>query len=192
MADPIYILPLADPTIYILGNVNIPRYLPVVGDTPDTPLPGGSLNLKGVQVFDQLEFVAPAANPNNNAIYPTVNLIMQTALLEVTMTRNIVKTSIQGRNGTIKEYISDGDYIITVRGAIVAPTNVYPAFDVAQLVNYCQIQDSIEVHCPFLNSFHVASIVIDSYNIAQKMGYRNMVPFELNCSSDIPLEIQLK
>jgi hypothetical protein len=192
MADPIFILPLADPTVYVLGNVNIPRYLPIIPDTSDTPLPGGSLNLNGVPVFDQLEFVAPAASPNGNAIYPTVNLVMQTVILEVNMTRNIVKTVIQGRNGTIKEYISDGDYMITVRGAIVAKTNVYPKFDVAQLVNYCQIQDSITVKCSFLNDFHIQSLVIDSYNIAQKVGYRNMVPFELNCSSDTDLGIQLK
>ena len=42
-------------------------------------------------------------------------------LLEVTQTKIIIKTPVQGRNGTVKEYISDGDYIVNIRGGLFSP-----------------------------------------------------------------------
>ena len=39
--------------------------------------------------------------------------------IEINQTKHIVKTKIAGRSGTIKEHISDGDYIIRVKGLFV-------------------------------------------------------------------------
>ena len=42
------------------------------------------------------------------------SLLFQEVVISVTQERNIVTTSLQGRDGTIKEYISNGDYGITL------------------------------------------------------------------------------
>lgn len=42
------------------------------------------------------------------------SLLFQEVVISVSQERNIVTTSLQGRDGTIKEYISNGDYGITL------------------------------------------------------------------------------
>ena len=40
------------------------------------------------------------------------------AVIEISNTRNIVKTEIQGRDGTVKEFINNGDYQISIKGIL--------------------------------------------------------------------------
>ena len=38
--------------------------------------------------------------------------------MEISNTRNIVKTDIQGRDGSVKEFINNGDYQISIKGIL--------------------------------------------------------------------------
>ncbi|MEI8137589.1 MAG: DUF6046 domain-containing protein, partial [Bacteroidota bacterium] len=53
-------------------------------------------------------------------------IVIDTALFNVTQTKNIITTSIQGRNGTVKEYISLGDYNVTIKGVLTGTNGLYP------------------------------------------------------------------
>lgn len=119
-------------------------------------------------------------------------LRIDTVLFTVEMPKNIVKTAIQGRNGTVKEYISNGDYMVNIKGAIVSPFPlVFPREDVDLLIRYCQLNTQIPVISFFLDLFGITSVVIERYVISEKLGSRNEVPFEIDAVSDRPLEFQL-
>lgn len=168
------------------ANQSIPRYVILPEAIND---PAIATSYLGSPVYDQLILKVPALNPG----LITTDLIMQTILLEVNQERLIQKTSIQGRNGTVKEYISDGDYMISIRGAMVSPySNHFPFSDITDLVRFCKIQDSIAIASKFLGYFGINSIVIEKYRIAEKMGSRNEVPFEIQAVSDYPIEFLLK
>lgn len=141
----------------------------------------------GTPVFSNLIFDAEPDTPENFA------LEIDTVLMTVSMTKNIVKTPLQGRDGTVKEYISDGDYMVDIRGEIVSEQpNVYPKDLVARLVNLCRVKHQLNVSSFFLQLFSVSAIVIDDYEVAEKLGSRNSVPFSIRASSDTPIELQLK
>lgn len=114
---------------------------------------------------------------------------LQTVLADVTMTKNIVKTAMQGVDGTIKEYISDGDYEITIRGMVVSQGNEYPQDDATTLHQLCLVKDALVVENEFLQLFDIYNIVIEAYNFPQQEGFRNTQLFELQCISDKPIEI---
>ena len=46
--------------------------------------------------------------PNSDKVYRLPVMTFQAILISVSFPRNIVKTEIQGRNGTVKEYIGEG------------------------------------------------------------------------------------
>lgn len=49
---------------------------------------------------------------------PKKSIQLLWVLADVNMEFNIVKTKIQGRDGSVKEYISEGDHSIKIRGAL--------------------------------------------------------------------------
>ncbi len=127
------------------------------------------------------------------------SFLIPTVLIEVTQTRNIVTTAIQGRNGTIKEFISDGDFIVTLTGIIngenrdgkvVDIGNFFPQADVAELINICKATVPITITSDFLGLFELDSFVITSYNIPQREGSRDMQPFQITMLSDVPIDLE--
>lgn len=117
-------------------------------------------------------------------------LNMSTVLIEVSQTKNIVTTSVQGRNGTIKEYISDGDYLISLRGILVSETSdAYPVNQVQEFIDLMKVQSDLPIVSPFLQLFEIYNIVITDYRLPQVVGYQNQQPFEINCISDEPIEL---
>lgn len=148
----------------------------------------------GLPVFDIITF-----GDTNGLRYKTLNgeiisigrLDLGTVLCTVNMTKNIVATPIQGRNGTVKEYISDGDYVINIKGLIVSPAQEsFPEVEFNVLKKYCDAPVEIPVASTFLNRFGIKSFVIQDYRFDQTEGMRNVQAFEINCLSDQPIELK--
>tara|TARA_R110000868_G_scaffold38092_2_gene133841 strand:+ start:2921 stop:3532 length:612 start_codon:yes stop_codon:yes gene_type:complete len=115
------------------------------------------------------------------------------ALIEVSMAKNIIKTAVAGRNGTIKEYISDGDFSVTIRGALYTEQpNQFPLALVQRMKQICSVPDAISVYSPFLDLFSINSLVIESYSFPQIQASYNMQPFEIKCISDSPVEFKIR
>lgn len=121
-----------------------------------------------------------------------ITLQLLTVLCVVNMQKNIVKTVIQGRNGTVKEYISDGDYQIQIVGGFFdQQKDRYPIEKVQDLITICKLSEAVEVYSPFLQLFNIYEIVIESYEIPQDKGKQNSQLFNLKCVSDEPLPLTL-
>ena len=126
-------------------------------------------------------------------------LIIPAAIIEVTQSKNIITTAIQGRAGTVKQFVSDGDFLITVTGLIVGQNvdgevidigNNYPFDDVQKLVTICKVPDPISVVSTFLGSiFGINEVVITNYNIPQKEASRDTQPFQISMLSDVPIDL---
>ncbi|NNV54525.1 DUF6046 domain-containing protein [Limnovirga soli] len=123
----------------------------------------------------------------------TQQLQLLWVLADVAMTRNIVKTTINGRNGTVKEYISNGDYIVTLRGAFSSTfTRTYPKAQVEQLVKLCELPEPLKVVSEYLLLFNIHNLVVEDYSMGQIEGTPNLQRFEIKCSSDEPLILRKK
>ena len=119
------------------------------------------------------------------------SLEIDMVLIDVSMSKNIIKTPIQGMNGTVKEYISDGDYVINIQGGIFnnKDSNAYPEDDVLTLIEICQKQESIRVISKFLEHFDISDIVIENYKLSAKEATSNVQFFTINAISDMPKEL---
>lgn len=119
------------------------------------------------------------------------NFIVNTVLIDVSQQKQIIKTNIQGVAGTVKEYISKGDYQITIRGALVSESSLkYPEQEVAQLKEYLEAETAIGIASRFLNDvFDVQTIVVESFSFPQLEGTQNVQLFEVSAVSDDPIEL---
>lgn len=157
----------------------------------------------GTPVYSNLIF-GDLNDPNKN-IYLDIDGTLNTfsalqindVILEVHQPKTRIKTSMQGRKGTIKQYVCDGDYLITATGRITRTKNMfnynqymYPEQGVLRLIQICSIPDSIPVTCGFLQMFDIYNVVIDEYRIPQEQGKSCEQYFELTMSSDEEIDLE--
>lgn len=95
------------------------------------------------------------------------------AVASVSRERRIVSTALTGRNGTVKEYINDGDWSVSLvvgvqgvdeSGRIV---DAYPSESLRRLRTLLEIRGALEVHSEFLRVFDITRLVIRSYSASQ-------------------------
>ena len=150
-------------------------------------------SLLGTPIISDITFGDPKGNNtyidiNGKTIdYDSVTLDLVT--MTVSQQKNIVKTSIQGRNGTIKEYVSDGDYQIELKGIVSDINNNYPEQLIQDMINICKIPSEIPITSEYLGLFSINSIVIESYKFPQQEGFRNQLEFTITMLSDTVIDL---
>ncbi len=119
------------------------------------------------------------------------NFEINTVLIDVSQQKQIIKTNIQGLAGTVKEYISMGDYQVSIRGALVSESSeTYPETEVRQLREYLEAETAVGVASRFLSDiFDVETIVIEGFSFPQSEGVPNVQLFEISAVSDKPIEL---
>lgn len=118
-------------------------------------------------------------------------MTFQAILCSVVFPRNIVKTEIQGRNGTVKEYIGEGDAQISFRGIITGLNGQYPADLVAQLRALSLAPIPVPVISEFLNNLDIYTVVFEDRSFEQEEGGYSYQAFSLNAISDTPQELKM-
>lgn len=168
----------------------------VAREQEDEEMYGAKGNLLGAPVFDAVVFKKPngdatLSSQNNGGQITSEDLVLPIALITITQEKNIVKTAIQGRNGTIKEYVSDGDFNVNIKGVIVGmDSNKPPVAELKKLDTFCTSPLTLDVVSNVLDYFKIYTVVITGYTYEQREGMRNVYDFDLNCLSDIPFEIK--
>jgi hypothetical protein len=116
---------------------------------------------------------------------------MDSVLMSVGIQKQITKTAIAGKRGTVKELINEGDYAISVSGKLVAEKGVYPDFDTSLLIGLLKEGNSLEIESPFLEQFGITTIVIENAGMPQAQGRMNEQPFSFQAYDDEPIELIL-
>ena len=145
----------------------------------------------GTPVFADLTFKGSSYTDQNGKQVSFDDLTLITILMVVGQSKNIEKTVIQGRNGTVKEYISDGDYEIEINGILDGPNGSHPFDQVRALKDVLDAPIPIEVVSKYLQNLDIHNIVVQSYSFDQEPGGYSKQNFSIQCLSDLPIELQI-
>jgi hypothetical protein len=184
---------------YNLKNVKVANATknPYETKIPGTTLldPGLYKSSLGTWVFSDLT-LGDKVNLENNkwtdnkGIVHSFNPMTFYALLfNVTRANKIVRTEIQGRDGTVKEYIGKDDYKVLINGVITGPNGHYPIDEVNQLKKILDAPIPLIVTSWYLQNLDIDMLVIDDYELNQEAySYQQ---FSINTSSDEPVELKI-
>lgn len=117
------------------------------------------------------------------------DLLINDISMNVSLQKEVVKTALVGRCGTIKEYVTDGDYQINMSVGLVATDDngqiidQYPEQAVTQLRQILERSESLEVNSGFLDLFEISRITITAFTIKQ-MTHSNRQVIEITALSD--------
>lgn len=181
---------LVTKAIAISPDKNSPNYQNSIYGAGDYDL----ISLLGTPIFDTITLRYENANysgSNASVISSDISLdyTFQTVQFVITQTRNIVTTPINGLNGTIKEFIADGDYIINCNANIVFNGMDYIDYQLLQNIQTLfQVQDTIQIESKIINNiFNINNVVLKDYKFTQpQVGMRNIQNISFSLLSDNP------
>ncbi len=120
-------------------------------------------------------------------------LTINTCLVHVSSSKEIVRTKFIGRNGTVKTAINDGDMEITI-SLIVVPTDdpsfsgnyngIYPYQLVHDLRHICSQPCTIEIANDFLSTINITHVVVTNFEMGEEQGSNSQQIVTISCISD--------
>lgn len=187
---------VADLYLKAFGIKGVRFAIPEIPEILDYALQG-SYDLSGIESveFPQAKAMSVLGTPIYEQIVLSLPGVVEYTfpgwpLFSITGQKIIVKTPMQNRRGTVKEYISDDDYSITIRGFLINENSqAFPAAQLEDLMQVIRINKPIRITSEVFNQLDIHNIVIESYRFPEVEGFPNMQPFELECLSDEPVEI---
>ncbi|TXI14621.1 MAG: hypothetical protein E6Q66_05835 [Pedobacter sp.] len=175
-------------TLLTTSSVVMRTFLPFAPGLYRRPL---STNLPEVSEFEKNDWLAVPTLTELSLCCNGQSMVLRECICLVTMEKNIVQTALQGRNGTIKEYINDGDFQVEIAAALTSECDDYPKDELKKLMDIIQMNDMIEVASDFLDLFNIRNLVVKSYGFNQET-HSNRQTFTVCCLSDTPYEIKLQ
>lgn len=127
----------------------------------------------GVPITDPADWLgAYALCPLLLRLEDGTELSIPDAVVAMTRTKNIVTTQVVGMTGTVKEYISDGDFDINIAVGIQGVedgkvANVYPEEGLRELRKFLEVDKPISVQSAFFDLFEINRLVVKSYSLTQ-------------------------
>ena len=121
----------------------------------------------------------------------TRDLTLINILLNVSQAKKIITTEIQGRDGTVKEYIGMDDYAVTINGMALGDNGNHPADQIIELRSHLIARVPIPVVCTYLNNLGIFSLVIKDFTLDQEAGGYSKQAFTINSMSDVDVILQI-
>jgi hypothetical protein len=115
-----------------------------------------------------------------------------TTLAEFKRSKEITKSRPSTANGTTKELWAFSDWNITIRGLILdSQPNYFPEGQLRQLLRWERVVDAIDVSGDMFTYLGIRRLVIEDLSLGRVAGSPNVIPFQMQCVSDEPLELSI-
>jgi hypothetical protein len=159
----------------------------------NTPQNQYNENLLGTPIFADLTLNGGVYYDNllkKDVTFPTIRFA--TVIMTVDFVARIIKTEIQGRDGSVKEYIGQDDAKIAIQGVITGYNGHYPQNEVNLLNLWRKAPVAKAVTSTFLNqTLGINSLVVEDCSLPQVAGGYSYQTFTMNCISDLPVELKI-
>lgn len=110
-----------------------------------------------------------------------------TASVRINSEKNLIITKVVGRDYSRKELISNGDIDFTVTGTISSNiADVYPTNEVKKFIQIMKYKGIVRVNNMILDQFGIDGIVIKSFTLDTKDGFKNMQNYTFSAVGIMP------
>ena len=178
-----------------LNNIKIENaqnspYVIEQGGTQDIPLQKFVSKL-GTVVYSNIIFNAGVILGENGVADTWDDFRIDDVLLNVSQSKKIITTEIQGRDGTVKEYIGLDDFQIQITGRLNGSYNVNPKELTRQLKIILSAGQPLEITSWYLQNLDITDIVVKDFNFGQAEGEYSTQYFTINALSDKRFEAKI-
>jgi hypothetical protein len=165
------------------GKYNVPQ-----GTQKDAHISMSALN---TPVYSDINFLPKTYTDSAGRQVTTKGQVYEAVLITVSQAKKIIRTEIQGRDGTVPEYIGLDDFQVVVNGIITKPNGVHPTDEIADLKKMLDAPVEIDVACAYLQNLGIQSLICLDYTFEQQAGGYSYQTFSITFSSFIPQQLRL-
>jgi len=137
------------------------------------------------------KFVTGVTNIINNYSINPKSFFLDNVEITLTQTKNIIRTAVNGFTGTVKQFYSDGSYIITLNGQLNGTMPFQD--DVRNLRNFQKIStenERFKITSRYLNDiFKIEYVIVSDYSFTPSTEYSNVILFNISLESDEQINI---
>jgi len=164
------------------------------GPTKAQPMSIVGTSVFGMPVFSNLQIKGGEYRDNaGNIIGQFQDIRIDACIMEVNEENNIITTDIQGKNGTVIEYVSSKASVINIKGRIMTDlASAFPYDDVQNLAIALKTNKSLQIESWFLNLFGIYNIMPKKKYYSQVEGSQEYQKFEFDAIADTPVILKLK
>lgn len=109
----------------------------------------------------------------NQVVTNTLVWYDTTAIITINSDKNLITTKVQGRDYSRKELVSNGDIKFNVSGQITSGRpDIYPTQEMQKFYQMMRYKGVIKINNEVLDSLGITHIVIESFNVSCKEGYK--------------------
>lgn len=164
------------------------------GNVPQTDLRDQPIGVSalGTPVYQRVTFQSgsyPTKVQGQNKTWEQIDL--DTCVIVVNQAKKIIRTEIQGRDGTVKEYVGMDDYQVQISGMLAGANGQRPVDQVIALKKMLDAPVPIQVACQYLQDLGITDLVVESYVLDQQPGGHSYQTFSINFISDTPVELRI-
>lgn len=185
---------LAQPAIPI-GYENV--------QTVPAPTAASIQSALGTPIYEQITLTIPAAVSNGVVTRKGFTYTFPDwPMFDISPAWLIQKENVQGGGpagsqtgsvGTVKEFIQQDDFSITIRGFLINyDSQDYPSQLLADLWQALNCKMTMGITSNVFNLLDIHNVVVVDARLVGVEGYMNMQPFEIDLLSDYPQMLQIK
>ncbi len=117
-------------------------------------------------------------------------LVLENCLFDTSNSKRIVQTAINGKDGTVKEWISNGDIIINVQVNILNKERNYPVDELLEIMKFLKLNRELSINETHINKvLDVSRVVVTSWRHVPKT-WSNYQSIMIDLVSDNTYEIE--
>ena len=150
------------------------------GDSMDVPF-DKFISKMGTVVYSNI-IINKIYDANGNLIFDDYRI--DDCLMQVSQSKKIVTTEIQGKDGTVKEYIGLDDFQVQISGRITGSYGVYEKELVNKLKKILSLGQPLAVSSWWLQNLDITDIVVKDFSFDQNEGEYSTQYFTINALSD--------
>lgn len=137
----------------------------------------------GTPVLGTLTFEGGSYTTLDGEVRAFETIKIEHAIITVRKSKNFVETQLTGKNGTVLEYIGDGNYQIEIQGSVTNGRNQLPKEEIILLKELCDVPKPVTVKNDFLQLFDINEVAISDRSFPQQAGVRNIQNFTITAQT---------
>jgi len=180
-----------------VGKQGLSKYAGI--QTIPLPTAASIQSVMGTPIYEQITLTVPSKVSNGVVTSQGFSYTFPDwPMFDINPAWLLEKENVQGGGtngtiGTVKEFIQQDDFQITIRGFLINyATQDYPSDLLSDLWKVLNCGQAIGVTSPVFNLLDIHNIVVTAARFPGVEGYMNMQPFEIDCLSDYQPILQIK
>lgn len=127
-----------------------------------------------------------------NDIQVVLYKLPDATVVDISCSKNIIKTQLTKVKGSVKEFINIGDFELEFKGLMINYDSMtFPLEAQAKMKNFFAATSRVNITSKLVNGYGIFNMIVEDIKFPSMAGFANCQPFQIKCVSDEPIILEI-